>query len=83
MLPTRRRTLAAALLAAAALLPSPAAAQNRRPDVRIPRLFARYVPQPGTAAPDSSGLRFRLESGAVADVTARPAVATGLLLTAA
>jgi uncharacterized protein YfaS (alpha-2-macroglobulin family) len=81
MPPIHRLARAATLLALA--FPIPLLAQ--RGAVRIPTLYARAVYRPGgPAAPDTSGLRFRLDAVAGRDaVAAHPRVATGRLLTAA
>ncbi|HSU15295.1 alpha-2-macroglobulin family protein [Longimicrobium sp.] len=79
----RRSALVAALLTAAGT-PMTSQAQQQPRDVQIPRLYARVVYQPGVVREDSSGLRFRLDAPAGRDaVAARPAAATGRLLTAA
>ncbi|MBV9108479.1 MAG: carboxypeptidase regulatory-like domain-containing protein, partial [Gemmatimonadetes bacterium] len=80
-----RRPFAGALLALATLAPAHAhAQQGQQRGVVIPRLYTRYVPGPsGPVAADSSGLRFRLDAAVRGDVTARPRVTTGRLLTVA
>ncbi|HEX6750927.1 MAG TPA: hypothetical protein VF092_26805, partial [Longimicrobium sp.] len=77
-----RFTPAAVLLAAAALACAvPAAAQRQ---VQIPVLYPRPTITPTVFPADTSGLRFRLDQVVgSAGAQARPARATGRLLTAA